>query len=199
MPPAFEGSSFILTYPQSDFDLVAFALHLQSLPAIQYVLVSSEKHEDGSLHRHACVHFSTKQRVGARFFDYLERHPNVKNVGRKKSDWENVTNYVKKDGEFIEWGTSRHTANVWSTIATSGSREEALRILMEEKPRDAILNARNFDYWLDKVFPVQTSSSFVGRPAESFVLPDALSDWLSMSFWYVTLRSFCPPTPPKGG
>lgn len=185
MPASWEGSSFFLTYPQSDFDINDFLLHFKTIPDIQYILVSSEKHKDDSLHRHALLHFSKKQRLAKHFFDYNDRHPNIKCVGRKKADWSNVKEYVRKDKDFLEWGEPRHSGCVWSTIASCTSREEAQRVLLAEKPRDAILNARNFDYWLDKVFPVQQASSFVRRSPDQFVLPESLQDWLLESFAYV--------------
>lgn len=185
MPAAFEGSSFIITYPQSDFALDGVHVFLKSLPHVQYVLSCSEKHADGGWHRHCVVHFSARQRLAARAFDYEGRHPNVKAVGRRKDDWERVCAYVRKDGEFLEWGTPRHAANVWSAIATAGSRQEAQDLLLRERPRDAVLNARNFDYWLDKMFPVQALASFTPRPAESFVLPDSLLEWQLENFMYV--------------
>lgn len=196
MPAAFEGSSFLLTYPQSDFDLQTFQDYLKTLPDYKYSLVSSEKHDDGALHRHAVVLFSKRQRLSSSFFDYLERHPNVKPVGRKKSDWTNCTTYVKKDGDFLEHGQPRHETSVWAEIASANSREEALRLIQTEKPRDFVLQQRNIDYYLDKVFPVQTNSSYTGRSADEFVLPEPLQDWVLESYSYVFL---CPPLPPKGG
>lgn len=193
MPAAFEGSSFLLTYPQSDFDLQEFSLYLQTLPDYKYSIVSSEKHQDDSLHRHAVVHFIKKQRLASSFFDYNGRHPNVKPVGKKKSDWTNTTTYVRKDGDFIEHGIPRHEVSVWAEIANAPNREIALQLLKTEKPRDFVLQQRNLDYYLDKVFPVQASPSYVGRSADEFVLPDPLQEWLLESYQYVT-----PPFPPRG-
>lgn len=187
MPAAWEGSSFLLTFPQSDFDLNDFLLHCQNLEHISYILISSEKHQDDTLHRHAVLHFSKRQRVAKNYFDYLDRHPNIKCVGKKKSDWTNVTEYVKKDKDFLEWGSARHASCTWTSIATCSSRKEAQDLLLSEKPRDAILNARNFDYWLDKVYPVQTTTPFVGRSLDQFILPEPLQEWMLGSYWYVFL------------
>jgi hypothetical protein len=187
MPATWEGSSFIITYPQSDFDLNDYLLHCQAYPNISYILISSEKHQDGSLHRHAVFHFNKRQRLSKSFFDYQERHPNIKCVGKKKSDWSNVTDYVKKDKDYVEWGTPRHSACTWTSIASCSTRKEAQDLLLSEKPRDAILNARNFDYWLDKVFPMQETSSFVRRSIDQFILPESLQEWILMSYMYVFL------------
>lgn len=196
MPPAWEGSSFIITYPRSDFELQQYIDVWKTKENIKYILISSELHEDESLHRHAVLHFSKKQRVGQDFFNHNERHPNIKCVGRKRTDWSNVCAYVKKCGTFIEWGEPRHSACVWSAIATASTRQEAQEMLSVEKPRDAVLNARNFDYWLDKVFPMSEITSYSGRSSDQFVVPPPLQEWVLMSWWYVYIN---PPSPPKGG
>ena len=176
MPAAFEGSSFLLTYPQSDFNINEYLQHFSSLPSVSYVCVSSEQHADGSLHRHALVYFNKRQRLNATFFDYKERHPNVKAVGKKKSDWENVLTYVQKDGAFLVTGIPRHTKDTWANVATASSREEALALIQKEKPRDFIINRRNIDYALDSLFPVQTTTQFTPRSSSEFILPDPVFD-----------------------
>jgi len=199
MPAAFEGSSFLLTYPQSDFSLSDFQTHLQSLPDYKYSLISSEKHADNSLHRHAVIYFSKRQRLSSSFFDYLDRHPNVKPVGKKVTDWTNCTTYVRKDGDFLEDGVPRHERSVWSQVANAKSRNEALQLIREEKPRDFVLQRRNIDYFLDSVLPVQETPSYIGRSIDEFILPDSLQDWILESFRYVlTLRSEAINNGPSG-
>jgi len=199
MPPAFEGSSFLLTYPQSDFNLVDFQTHLKSLPDYKYSLISSEKHVDESLHRHAIVYFSKRQRLSATFFDYVGRHPNVKPVGKKVSDWTNTTNYVKKDGEFIEEGIPRHERSIWAQVTDAKSRDEALQLIKQEKPRDFVLQRRSIEYYLDTVLPVREGPQYSGRSLDEFVLPDSLQDWILESYRYVlTLRSEAINNGPSG-
>lgn len=185
MPAKFRGSSFLLTYPQSDFPLQSLLDHLISLD-VRYAKLCSERHNDGSLHRHALVHFATTIQVGSRHFDFEQRHPNVRTVGRKRTDWENVSAYVGKDGEILEYGTPRHAENasVWSAIVGASSRSEAEQILRTEKPRDAVLNSRNFDYFLDKMFPLrENASGFQPRSPSEFCVPVEIDEWLSESFW----------------
>jgi len=190
MPAAFEGSSFLLTYPQSNFDLVDLQDFLQKLPDYKYSLVSSEKHTDNSLHRHAIIYFSKRQRLSSSFFDFQERHPNIKPVGKKLTDWTNCVTYVKKDGDFLESGIPRHERSVWSQVVNAQTRNEALELLRQEKPRDFILQRRNIEYYLDTVLPVQEGPSYSGRSLNEFILPDSLQDWILESYRYVlTLRS----------
>lgn len=153
MPATFQGSSFLITFPRQSFDLANYVEYVSSLPGFSYVCVSSEQHEDGSPHRHALLYFSKKIRVGARYFDYQEAHPNVQTVGRKKEDWKRVRDYVTKDGVFLEHGLGRHEedSSTWSRVLAASSRVDAEKIIAEEKPRDWILNRRNIDYSLDQV------------------------------------------------
>jgi len=188
MPATFRGSSFLLTWPQSGFSVDDLLEFLKLKEHASYVLVSSETHEDGNLHRHALVHYSKVIQVGTTFFNFEERHPNVRTVGRKKTDWENVENYVKKDGNFVEWGTPRNTnTSVWSLVCTAATREEAETLIATEKPRDYVINSRQIDYFLDKKFPAKQPSAFVPRPIESFVIPPDLEAWFNENFWYVLL------------
>lgn len=196
MPAAFEGSSFLITYPKSDFPLEDLQTFFKSLQDYKYSLISSEKHEDGSLHRHAVIYFAKRQRLCEKYFDFNDRHPNIKPVGKRKTDWNNCVKYVKKDGEFLEDGNPRHEASVWTEIANSTSRDDALQLLKAEKPRDFVLQQRNIDYFLDKVFPVRETSSFQPRSIDEFVLPDSLQEWVLGSYSYVFIS---PPLPPKGG
>lgn len=186
MPAAFEGSSFLLTYPQLEGDKSLLFDFLCQLADVRFVKVAQESHQDGGTHFHAVVLFSKRVRLATRAFDFEGKHPNVKNVGRKKSDWDNCIKYLdKEDPNPLEWGTPRHEASVWSAIAKATSRQEAEELLLNEKPRDYVLNARNFDYWLDKKFPKAAGPVFTPRPADSFVLPESIVDWLSGNFRYV--------------
>ena len=152
MPAAFEASSFLLTYPQCTLAKDVVFTTLSAYDSCVYTLVAQESHADGGRHYHAVLHFSKKQRVGSTFFDIEGFHPNVKSVGRRKDDWERVIAYCnKEDSSPLVTGTPRHAANVWASVATASSREEAIKIIASERPRDLILNARNIDYYLDKV------------------------------------------------
>lgn len=93
-----QSKNFFLTFPQADFELQGFVdLHKE---LCTYVLVSSETHADGNLHRHALLIFENRKSIrNANHFDYLDFHPNVqvpRNIVATKT-------YIKKDGTFIEW------------------------------------------------------------------------------------------------
>lgn len=155
-------------------------------------LDDGQQHCDGgqrSKHWHALAHYSSKLRLGERAFDFEGNHPNIKCVGRKKSDWDRTTTYLRKeDPEPLEYGTPRFNGHsVWSEIATSSSRTEAEEILLREKPRDWIINRRGIDYALDKMFPLQSDASvYLPRYSSQQSLPIEIETWKLENFVYAT-------------
>jgi len=185
MPAEFQGSSFLLTFPQSSLNKDTLFTYLTTLPSISFVKLAQETHNDGSgaIHFHAVLHFSSKQRFNQTFFDASGEHPNIKPVGRKCSDWSNVIKYLEKeDASPLEWGTPRHERSVWAQVINASSRNEAEQLIREEKPRDAVLNAKNLDYFLDKMFPMRAPSSTSFRSPDEFVLPDNLHEWCAANY-----------------
>lgn len=149
---------------------------------------SSQQQSDGgprSKHWHVVAHYSTKLRLGERAFDFEGNHPNIRTIGRKKSDWNNVITYCRKeDSNPLEYGTPRFEGHsVWQEIAESSSRIEAEAIIAKEKPRDWIINRRSIDYALDKMFPVQEDAPIhLSRCSSSFSLPVEVETWKLENF-----------------
>jgi len=191
MPSDFRGSHFFLTYSQNAFDLDTdfgeFSTWLERTTgtSLKYLLVGCEKHADGGDHWHAVVSFDKRMCFGPRALDYRDVHPNVKLIGRRVLDWDRCVQYTKKDGKFLDMGTPRHgTESVWAALVKAQSRDEALQLVQADAPRDFVLNRRNLDYALDKMWPVQEASHFQPRPAEAFRIPDDLVRWVSGSLVY---------------
>jgi len=117
-----QGSNFSLTYPQSDFDLNALLDYLKQLTIgraeVVEVIVCSERHEDGNLHRHAYVRFNYKVDLRKeRFFDFMGKHANVQRTSNVQA-WKN---YVRKDGECLEWSNdATYSDNLyeWARLLT---------------------------------------------------------------------------------
>jgi len=74
-----------------------------------YMCVSSEKHQDGTDHIHVAVRFATKiDTRDPQYFDLVSLdddpprhfHGNYQAIRR----WKHSVDYVKKDGEYTEWG-----------------------------------------------------------------------------------------------
>lgn len=146
------------------------------------------EHSDGGprlKHWHVVAHYSSKLRLGERAFDFEGNHPNIRTIGRKKSDWNNVTTYCRKeDSSPLEFGTPRFEGHsVWKEVAESKTRLEAEEILLREKPRDWIINRRSIDYALDKMFPMQENAPlYLSRCSSQFSLPDELEEWKLNNF-----------------
>jgi hypothetical protein len=188
MPSELAARTFFLTYPQTTFsiddDYHKFLEHVRCLGPTSYACVGVEKHADGSDHFHALVDYQSKIRVSNAAFNWRGRHPNVKCVGKTKSDYLRVFNYVRKDGNFKEEGQARYQAkqNVWSEVAKARSEEEALELIRQQQPRDFILNRRNIDYALSRLFATPPATPYQGRAYNEFLTNEELEEWRSASF-----------------
>lgn len=101
MPFQLNAKNIFLTYPRCSVPIPELLAFLQSFsPA--YVCVSSEEHEDGSLHRHALLQFDKPFRTRSeKAFDCQGHHPNIQSARNPPS----VLEYVKKEGNYVEYGS----------------------------------------------------------------------------------------------
>lgn len=102
-----DAKNFFLTYPQADAveskeSLLEFLTTKRS--GVVYCCVSKEQHADGEPHYHAILSFSTRYNLrDAAYFDFSGCHPNVQAARNVR----HTTIYVKKDGDFVEFGQGR--------------------------------------------------------------------------------------------
>lgn len=101
-----QGTHFSVTYPQSDFNINEALEHLRTLTigraSVVEVIICSELHQDGNQHRHAYVRFNRRIDLrNPRFFDFSGRHANVQRTQNPEA-WKN---YIREDGEFVEWSS----------------------------------------------------------------------------------------------
>lgn len=95
------AKSVFLTYPKAQFPLFEYLAWARTLPNFEYATVSSESHEDGSLHRHALIQFSKPMRTrNAKIFDYKGNHCNIQGARSPAA----TRQYVQKDGNYLEEG-----------------------------------------------------------------------------------------------
>ena len=125
-PYRLQGKHLSLTYPRCDAaleDLLSYLRNKQSgSRVVRQVIVSSETHEDGGLHRHAYIQFDGRVNLSnPRFFDFGQFHPNVQ-ACRNVEAWKN---YVRKDGTFMDWESDIEDVDL-VTIASRMSRREFL-------------------------------------------------------------------------
>lgn len=156
-----KAAACFLTYSQvgerSLEDLVTF---LKGIPFVKGGIACRELHQDGGAHFHTWLDLKTGSRFLNSRFDFDGLHPNViVTPGNKKSDaCQNRIKYVKKDGDFVVFPDDyalpekAEKDTTWVDALTAESREEALEIISSNKPRDAIINSRQIDYFLDKKF-----------------------------------------------
>lgn len=136
MPFRLQSKKLFLTYPQCPIDKeIALDLLKEILTNFgpSYIVVSSELHQDGSPHLHAFVALNKK--YDSRQPDCLDlinpaddaryhgNYQGARNAGHSKQ-------YVKKDGNFIEWGQEggggkRSRDEAFEEALSAGTREEA--------------------------------------------------------------------------
>jgi len=149
MPSKFEARKFLLTYPKCNETKEALKEFLQGIKKTKFVKVCKELHEDGDPHLHAVVAFESILKTNERGFDFNGNHPNIQIVGKKKDDWVRVVDYVGKDGDSIEEGRDPFPRQFqFSDIINCTSRDEAWEMMKANRPRDALMYKRNFDYYM---------------------------------------------------
>lgn len=119
-----QATHFSLTYPQSDFNINECLQFLQALRfgtrSVVEVIVCSEQHASGDLHRHAYVRFNGRVDLrDANRFDFNGRHANVQRTTNVAA-WKN---YIREDGEFVEWAADATTDNLYEWARTLTAEE----------------------------------------------------------------------------
>lgn len=200
MAARLSASAVFLTYSQvGDRDRGALIEFLQGINFVQGGIACTELHADQGRHFHVYLSLNTSSRFTNARFDWDDLHPNVICIsGNKKSvPHKNRIQYIKKDGDFVVFpdgfdlpGDVNETS-VWTRVVGAESREDALAMLMEEKPRDAVINARQIDYFLDKKFGEKVTAYVPDFPRDSFTrVPAILDEWVMGSLGELFSSSF---------
>lgn len=98
------GRELCLTYSRCDIPKDEMLVHFKLLlgAKLDYICVSQETHKDGGKHLHAHLQFGKSYDLkGNRTLDYANHHPSIEKT--KNSQFWNE--YVKKDKDYLEWGT----------------------------------------------------------------------------------------------
>lgn len=132
-PYRLQGKHLALTYPRCDVSLDDLLTYLRNKSVgsrnPKHVIVSSETHEDGGLHRHAYIQYDGRFNItNSRSFDMGTFHPNIQ-ACRNVEAWKN---YVKKDGTFVEWESDVEDVDI-VTVASRMSRREFLQYAISHK------------------------------------------------------------------
>lgn len=132
-----QAKNLFLTYPKCGEPKGDLLDHLKTFgPDVGYGVVARELHEDGSYHLHALVCFRTKYSTrDQRSFDWRGHHPNVQ-PARVVLD---VANYVRKDKDFIEYGTLPDSATGrgadWESITNATDVASFMSLVKEQAPK----------------------------------------------------------------
>lgn len=125
----FQAVTLYATYPQcpTTKERVRDNVLKEFGDKLEYWIVCSEKHEDGSDHIHLLIKFKSKiDRHTADFADCLSKDPSGKNYHGNYQSAKNVHDvikYIKKDGNFIDSGNLPEQKVKLSTAIATAIRE----------------------------------------------------------------------------
>lgn len=211
MAARLKASAVFLTYSQvGEVTLDSLEEFLLGIPFVRGGIVCEERHQDGGRHFHAWLDLKSQSTFTNARFDHQEIHPNVViTPGNKKSPaCQNRINYCKKDGDFRIFGgegyelpTVAEKENVWGEVVAAETREAALEIISSLRPRDAVINARQIDYFLDKKFKPPVREYVPAFARDTFTrVPPVLEEWVNsnlgmFSYWSVIGADIWKPAP----
>lgn len=99
------GTRYLLTWPKSDpLTIRIIKRHLKEIGKIKYACICQEQHQDESDHFHAVVIYETRLSRRTNVFTIDEFVCNIKKIGKTNADLKRAVNYVKKNGNFKEYG-----------------------------------------------------------------------------------------------
>jgi len=125
MPFRVQGTHFIVTFPHADFAIDAglefFKAYTKGRASVVEVIICSEQHEDGSYHRHVYLRFNRRIDLrNPRDFDFMGKHGNVQRCNNPEA----TKNYIRKDGEYLEWSDNApEQDNLFELAKTLGYEE----------------------------------------------------------------------------
>lgn len=169
----FESTSAFLTYPRCDLSKERVLELLQAKLSIKHYRIARELHADGTPHIHVVVKLNSQLRTRQQdFFDIEGFHPNI----QKPRNLKNVCDYVSKDGDVIN--TFPDNKPGWGDIIPScGTREDFMRHMRDNFPRDYIINLDRIlafaDWHYKPVIPPYVNDYVFSS------VPDPLLEWVS--------------------
>lgn len=199
MPFDLHARNFFLTYPHCPLHPQYALAFFQTLyPEATYIGVGQETHEDGDYHLHALVMLPKKTRIRDEsyfdlFFGDEQYHGNYQAAKSPKD----AACYIKKEGGAyakvgitpVKKGSAYRVA-----IDSAQSATEFRSKLLELAPRDAVLYSNAISSFAEIHFGGGGSGFQPVRNLSTFVVPDALQQWVDNE---VCTGGFT-PRPPGG-
>jgi len=148
----FNAKYIFLTYPQCSASKEEILDHIQTLHQVKDYIVCEEKHEDGSPHIHAVLHFHTKVHTrDPKHFDYGGFHPHIKSP-RDSGGIQRCIEYCKKEGNYLS--SFKETIGKRAILAQKILEEGTItKKLILENPEIIFLNHSSVKQWLGYVQP----------------------------------------------
>jgi hypothetical protein len=166
------SKNFSLTYPQCELTIEYALSKLLSLAPI-YACISREHHGDGGLHLHGLLCFGQRKSVRSHtYFDIDGHHCNIQSA-RDATAW---YTYIRKDGNYQEWGLFPNNKSSWASLILLERREDFLNEIQNIAPRDYILQHDRILSYADKRYG-DNNTNYEASFGE-WKLPDELTEWL---------------------
>lgn len=189
------ATSFLLTYAQCtdpEFNCLSLGNFLDGKHPTWYE-IGEEHHEDGNLHYHAIIAFPQRYQGTYDSFDFLGRHPNIKGLRPGAKSLANTRTYIRKEGgNFRSGGVPPpfvEEAKKWTwadVLNESTDVDNFLANMRVAFPRDYILRHWDLISFAQKEYDHREvyESPY---DCESFIVPEAVNDWITEVFGTVCL------------
>ncbi len=192
MPPRFQikGKTFLLTYPKCDMNIDAMSEEIKKSVGdyFAFCVVSAEKHQDGSDHRHVYLVLKEICRfTSARCFDINGQHGDYKSVKNSNKDRERALKYAQKDGNYVILGTddlglklhleSPKKQSLDETVAKRILQGDTLESLVTEHPAYFIRNlkkAKEFESFVTMIGDTAPPNRFLSVTVSPCACPGCI-------------------------
>lgn len=183
-----------LTYSQCPIPKEEMLEFLKTRGELEMWLIGQERHQDGNFHLHALIKFKNKKNLtGCRFFDYKGYHPQFESALRKKGPDDKrkppehlqaIEDYItKEDPAPLRNGFMSicvdESKSYGDIIAEATSADELIKGILEEKPRDFMMNLEKIQYAAKHLFPEVINNYRSPYLPEQFPrVPQIMLDWV---------------------
>lgn len=186
----YRGVRVFLTYPRCDLTvqelrdgLSTTLAGLDAPLAIIGYLAARERHQDGTPHLHALLHFERRLDTSdVRLFDVKGHHPNVKPARAYK----NIIKYIKKGGDWVGDGTLAATPSIIE-LAEQGRVNEAIQEFKSRYEQRFILQRNTVISNLHQICIDNQRNAPPAYDLEEFKLPSSVEAWRHNSANSLTL------------
>lgn len=189
-----------ITIPHTDLTVSEALEKFKTYDQVTYCKVAQEHHEDGDTHIH--IYMAFKQQVRTLTIHNMLKQIIKRIIGtinyQTPKNPEAINKYLDKEGNTAEFGERPTTIGKSRTedknsgyreaiqAAQTGNTAEALQILLEEQPRDMMINGENIKYNLENL-----------RIRKKFDIPIYTKDNTIFKKWQQQLLNLVNTTPVK--